>query len=258
MSDAYMCAIMLNETAVTMVVRGYYRLAFDTFNDAVKIARSLISNTDDPLAIIHDKDTSSIFRQQLLNKAARRMASPAVAAFHAHTPSSNDVVQVVDIAALYLLRRLSSLFTTTSNNQNTTKMLIRIDTSDVEMLQTSHYELPIAILLYNLAIADSFILPLRQFPQDLLSLAIGILERSYEQYEKDPFTLTRVVYVSVAVLQALIPTLEQPQAQDQANEQNNLQAASRSRQLEQLNNIATRLEGASHLICCMDRHAPSA
>jgi hypothetical protein len=237
MSDAYMSAIMLNEIAVTMAERGHYRLAFAMLKDAIKIARSLLKQDD----TLSSDDTSTIDKssthQQLLNKACLRLArSSTVLAASSVAPS--DLVQAVAIADFSLSRR--------TTNIDTKITLIRIDTSDVEMLQTTSYELPMAILVYNLAIVASLHEPVRCSPRDLLSLALRILERSFEQYEDDPFFLKRVVFVTVSVLQALIPDL------------NGDEAVTQSRQLEHFYELATQLESVSRLICHMDRHAPSA
>jgi hypothetical protein len=218
-------SILLNNMAVTMIQRSCYAQAFETLKDAVRITRSLVKSKQD-------------YPNQhlLVNKAIHNIANPI------HTPSATRLNAVThDAADVVGLRCIKS------NNKNG-NLLIRIDTSDEDILALDNHSFCLGIFLYNFGVAASLASVKRNsFAIDLLSCSLQVFEALFEDTKEDPYTLKRVVFCTAVVLEALIPLL---------GESNDVE--NRTEHLEYLHEVATSLDGSGLFHECMERAAPAA
>jgi hypothetical protein len=199
--------ILLNNMAVSMLQRSCHSQGFETLHDAVTITRSLMRN----------EEQTPGHQQQLLTMALHRVASPLVTlacASQVDAGSHNDA----DHCGL-------------RNIRSSHRMLIRIDTSDQDILSEDSHALTLGILMLNFGIAASLCGATRQgFAINLLACSIQILEALSEDIIDDPYTLMRVVFVSCVALEALLPLLSEEDA------------GPRREQLEALHELATTLD----------------
>jgi hypothetical protein len=137
---------------------------------------------------------------------------------------------------------------------NTINLLIRIDTSDEDILLSDNHSFCLSIFLYNFGVVASSMAShksrskSRGFTIDLLAYALQLLENLFEETKEHPYHLKRVVFVTVAVLGALTPLL-----QDCKRELGNV-----TNHLEYLHEVAASLDDSGLFHDCMERAAAAA
>jgi hypothetical protein len=208
----YRAAIALNNMAISMLERSCYNQAFATLQDAVSAVK---------LAVKPHRDCNDQQRvTKILEDANCRASRPDVSSraialtvvSHDAGPSSTDSPP----------QKLSTSATS----------VIRIETDDVDLLESEDYELTTAILLYNLGcaylclahISDNSSLARKQqgAGMKLLKVSRSLLARQYNSCE-DPFLMCYVVCLNILLLQTLV------------------QASQSSRQLKEVNAYASAL-----------------
>jgi hypothetical protein len=112
--------MILNNMAVSMLQRSCHRQGFETLQDAIKIAKSLMRNEEEKQQPGH--------LHQLLTKALHRASNPLI------TPSCVQLDAVSHNDADFCGLR-DILAPSSNNNKTSPMMLIRIDTSDKDILQ---------------------------------------------------------------------------------------------------------------------------
>jgi hypothetical protein len=217
-------SILLNNMAVTMLQRSCHGQAFETFKDAIKITRFLIRNKQD------------IPKQHLLvNKAIHNISNPI------HTLSATRLDAVSHDAGDVVGLRWPK-----SNKSN---LLVRIDTSDEDILTADNHSFCLGIFLYNFGVVASLAsVKIKSFAIDLLSCSLQLFEALVEDTKEDPYLLKRVVFLAAAVLEALIALLN-----DSRRETNN-----RTEYLEYLHEVTTSLDETGLFHECMERAAAAA
>jgi hypothetical protein len=210
--------ILLNNMAVSMLQRSCHGQGFETLKDAIKINQSLMRKEEEEQPPGH--------HQQLLTKALHRASNPLInpSCVQVDTLSHNDA----DFCGLRDILAPSS-----NNNKTSPMMLIRIDTSDEDVLQDDGHSLMLSILLLNAGVAASLGAHQRNgFAANLLACSMSLLHILFDDTKEDPFALKRVVFIFCIVLEALIPLLSEQQEQ----------ASWRRQQLDHLYKVATSLD----------------
>jgi hypothetical protein len=210
--------ILLNNMAVSMLQRSCHRQGFETLQDAVKIAKSLMRKEEEEQQPGH--------HQQLLTKALHRASNPLV------TPSCVQLEAVSHNDSDFC--GLRDILASSSNNIKTARMmLIRIDTSDEDILEDDDQNLMLSILMLNLGVAASLGAHQRNgLAANLLACSMSLLHILFDDTKEDPYALKRVVFISCILLEALIPLLSEQQEQ----------VTWRRQQLDHLYKVATYLD----------------
>jgi hypothetical protein len=180
--NTYRAAIVLNNQAISMMKYSCYDQAFDTIKDAFLLMK--MATQERPAAagcpelqLVHQK----------LDEATRRISSPTES-----SPSSLEVV----------------LHNDADLNNGTVKdaeHLIRFDTSDTNILEEESKYLCAAIILSNFGIC-SILCRRQESGMSYLAIALRILQGMRDRAQQDdPFVLKRVVFISIIVLNILIP-----------------------------------------------------
>lgn len=153
--ECHKAAIALNNTAVGLLVRGFYRDALDTFQDATKLIKIVAESEKD--AAVQARETLDEVVRLSLQRTWQRAAFPKGNQFNIQTSASAEGVCTFlkAVSSEYDPTTINEALTICSGSLRTTKCPMTIDPIDFEstseMVTAVHFHS--SVLLYNFAIA---------------------------------------------------------------------------------------------------------
>lgn len=208
----YKASLALNNMAITMIERSCHGQAYDTLKDAAfALAAASRAFGSECTGDDQSHSSSALEVQKRLQAAYIRSAQPdpsPILFFPINVMSHNNRVKSTDFSFKAM------------SEQVRVHTLIRVDSNDTELLENmdEYFDLSSAIILYNYAIASLAKAnamaqrskrrskALKESAIKLLTLSGDLLSRLYEACEES-YILSRIIFISAALLQMLSQTL---------------------------------------------------